>query len=453
MAAHSPPAAGGFHEPDAPAASAYDRCVRCGLCLPACPTYLETLVETSGPRGRIALIKSVAEGRIDLTSPGFMHQMSECLDCRACEAVCPSGVPYGALVEPARAQIERATAQRRTALESAARAFALALFRNLALMRAVAALVRFYQRSGMQRFARGSGLLRGLKLETLEALAPPISSRFFSATGAHHRAAGGTPKSTAFMHVGCVMPVAFAHVNDATVRVLVRSGVDVVVPRGQGCCGAIAVHAGEPAQCRALAKRNIAAFERSGADFYVVNAAGCGSTLKEYGELFAEDAAWRARAQAFAERVRDVTEFLDAVGLAPELGSVDCVATYQEPCHLVHAQRISSAPRRLLSAIPGLRLREMHESAVCCGSAGTYALTQPVMSRRLRDRKVENVVATAPDVVLTANPGCALQLQSGIADAGRQIKVKHIVEIIDEAYAPYIPVSRPSPESAASTLG
>jgi glycolate oxidase iron-sulfur subunit len=430
------PAVSGFHEPDVPPASVYDQCVRCGLCLPTCPTYVETLVETSGPRGRIALIKAVDEGRIDLTSPGFMHQMSECLDCRACEAVCPSGVAYGQLLEPTRTQIERATAHRRSPLAALVRAFSLGmLFSNLGAMRLVAGLLRFYQRSGLQTAVRSSGILRALGLADLEAMAPAMSPHFFVPRGERYPARQQPPKATAFMHAGCVMQVAFADVDAATVRVLQRAGCDVVTPAAQGCCGAIAVHAGDMELGRKLAKRNIVAFEDSGADVYVVNAAGCGSALKEYGHLFAEDPAWAERAGAFSRCVRDVTEFLDEIGIASDLGALDATVTYQEPCHLAHAQRISAAPRRLLRSIPGLVLREMDESSLCCGSAGIYNVTQPEMAARLGRRKTERILEVDPQIVATANPGCALQVANGLRAAGHPARVRHIVELLDDAYA------------------
>jgi glycolate oxidase iron-sulfur subunit len=449
----STPGTSGFTAPDVPPAAVYDQCVRCGLCLPTCPTYVETLIETSSPRGRIALIKAVDEGRLDLTSPGFMHQMSECLDCRACEAVCPSGVAYGRLLEPARTQIERATKAVQPLGTRLGRAFGLGLFAHLWRMRFVAGLLRSYQRSGLQRLARSSGILRALGLAHLEAMAPAISAKFFVPRGQRWPAAAQAAKATAFVHAGCVMQVAFAEVNEATVRVLQRAGCDVVAPAAQGCCGAIAIHAGEMDRGRALAKRNIAAFEASGAEVYVVNAAGCGSALKEYAELFADDENWAARATAFSQRVRDVTEFLDEIGIAPELGPLDIVVTYQEPCHLAHAQRITEAPRRLLGSIPGLVLREMDESSLCCGSAGIYNLTQPEMAERLGQRKVEKIAAVRAQIVATANPGCALQLANGLRAAGHAIAVKHIVELLDESYAAYKPTSRASSASAASTLG
>jgi glycolate oxidase iron-sulfur subunit len=425
----------GFTAPDVPPSDVFDQCVRCGLCLPTCPTYVETLVETSGPRGRIALIKAVSEERLDVLSPGFVHQMSECLDCRACEAVCPSGVAYGRLLEPARTQIVRAQAPARGWRARFARAALIGtLFEHLGWMRFAARLLKFYQRSGLRAFILSTGILRALGLHDVEALAPRVSDRFFVPRG--QRFAGrGAPKGVAFLHAGCIMQVAFAAWNDATVRVLNAAGVDVVVPADQGCCGAISIHAGEMERGRALAKRNIVAFERSGADVYIINAAGCGSALKEYGELFAGDPEWHERAQAFSARVRDITEYVDALGFPPgALGPVARSATYQDACHLAHAQRITAPPRRLLAAIPGLELRELTESSLCCGSAGIYNVTQPEMAERLGRRKVDHILEISPQVVVTANPGCALQMRSGLDRAGApHIAVRHIVELLDES--------------------
>ena len=441
----------GFTGSDIPPDDVFNQCVRCGLCLPSCPTYVETLVETSSPRGRIALIKSVAEGHLDLLSPGFVHQMSECLDCRACEAVCPSGVAYGQLLEPARTQIVRATAESRSVGQRFVRAVVVGwLFSNLWLMRIVGFFIRFYQKSGLQSFARSRGILRALKLEKLEAMAPIMSDRFFVPKGQRWKAEGPR-KATVFMHAGCVMQIAFGEVDEATVRVLQKSGCDVVAPAAQGCCGAITIHAGEMDRGRELAKVNIVAFEESAADYYIINAAGCGSSLKEYGHLFAEDATWADRARAFSERVRDVTEFLDTIGISPNLGRIDAVVTYQEPCHLAHAQRITAAPRRLLLQIPGLVLREMAESSLCCGSAGVYNVTEPEMSERLRTRKIERIAEVRPQIVATANPGCALQITNGLRDAGQAIEVAHIVTLLDRSYANYTSVTRPLSAIAEAT--
>jgi glycolate oxidase iron-sulfur subunit len=294
-------------------------------------------------------------------------------------------------------------------------------------MRAVASLVRFAQRTRLDALAGLLGLGRAARLT------PEISDVFFVARDQRFDA----PKSqgTAFLHAGCVMPVAFADVHRATVRLLQRGGLSVIVPSGQGCCGAIALHDGDMDFTRELAKRNIAAFERSGADVYVVNAAGCGATLKEYARYFAADPAWAPRARRFSERVRDVTEVLDAVPLEPPLGRLDARVTYQEPCHLAHAQRVSGAPRRLLEKIPGLHFVEMREASVCCGSAGIYNLTNPEMARRLRRRKSASIGDTGATVVATANPGCALQVAAGLREAGYDATLKHVVELLDDAYA------------------
>ncbi|HLY03348.1 MAG TPA: (Fe-S)-binding protein [Candidatus Cybelea sp.] len=407
-------------------ASIYNACIRCGLCLPSCPTYLETMTETSGPRGRISLIKDVAQSRLDLRSPGFLEQMSQCLDCRACEAVCPSGVRYGKLVETARAQI-RQTEPQEAPNRRFARAFLLhSLFRDLRLMRAAARILRFAQQTRLTSLARVIGLGQAA------ALAPRIRSSFFPARGQRFEALNA--KGVAFLHAGCVMPVAFGHVHEATVRMLRRAGLSTIVPAGQGCCGAIATHAGEPDFARELARRNIAAFEDSGADVYVVNAAGCGSALKHYDELLADDQSWARRAGEFVKRVRDISEVLDAMDLRRPPHAIDATITYQEPCHLVHAQRISAAPRRLLALIPEARLVEMDESAVCCGSAGIYNLTEPEMAARLQRRKVAAIARTGATIVVTANPGCAMQVTAGLREAGYPATVKHIVELLDDAY-------------------
>lgn len=430
----------------------YDNCVRCGLCLPSCPTYLETMTETSGPRGRISLMKDVAEGRLDLLSEGFVHQMSECLDCRACAAACPSGVQYGSLIEGARAEIAAAHGPKRSLAQRLIRWFAIdALFGHLWLMRVLAVLLRVYQRCGLQAWIRKSGLLHRAGMADVEALTPEISDRFFVPRG--QRFESPNEHRVVMLLAGCVMQVAFAGVDEATVRVLQRNGCTVVVPAAQGCCGAIAIHAGETAFGRTLAKRNIEAFEASGASLLVVNAAGCGSSLKEYAELLHDDPAWAARAADFSARVRDVLELLDEIGPCLDMGPVEGRVTYQEPCHLVHAQGIASAPRRLLQAIPGLQLEEMAESAVCCGSAGIYNLTQPAMSRRLGQRKAENVTATGAQIVATANPGCAMQLAAHLRARGATIEIKHVVELLDEAYGAYsVAASRSRSFSAASSV-
>ena len=407
-------------------ASEYNKCVRCGLCLPACPTYLETMTETSGPRGRISLIRAVDEGALDVLSPGFVHQMSECLDCRACASVCPSGVGYGSLVEGARARIAQAQAPRRSLAANAARAFVFrTLFGRLWLMRFFAFLLRIAQRTRLQALAGRMGVAAA-------AFAPAIGPRFF--TPRNQRFEASDSRVTVALHAGCIMHVAFAQWHEATVRVLQRNGCSVLVPAAQGCCGAIAEHAGEPDIARDFARRNIAAFERSGAQVYVVNAAGCGAALKEYGHLLKDDPLWAERASHFSSCVRDVLEFLDEIGLREQPGPLSADVTYQDACHLASAQRITAAPRRLLASIPGLVLHEMNESTVCCGSAGIYNLTQPEMASRLGDRKIANAVQTGASVITTANPGCALQMRAHLEAQERTMDVRHVIELLDAAY-------------------
>jgi glycolate oxidase iron-sulfur subunit len=417
----------GFSGTDQPHASIYDTCIRCGLCLPSCPTYLETMTETSGPRGRISLIKAVGESRLDLLSSGFVAQMWECLDCRACEAVCPSGVAYGQLVEAARVQIRRAEASLDPARERAARRLLRTLFGRPEIMRAAAAVLRFLQQTRLISLAGVVGLGRTARL------APRISRQFF--VPRDQRFEAPREQGVAVLHAGCIMAVAFAHVHRATVRMLQRAALTVIVPSGQGCCGAIALHEGAADFARELAKRNIETFETTHADVYVVNAAGCGSALKEYGNLFAGDDEWERRARNFAARVRDVTEVLDAVDLGPPARAIDATVTYQDACHLVHAQRVAGAPRRLLKTIPGMQLVELDEGSVCCGSAGVYNLTQPEMADRLQRRKVDAIRRTGAGIVATSNPGCAIQVGAGLREAHYPATVKHVVELLDEAYS------------------
>ncbi len=434
------PAPRRFTGPDAPDRAEVDRCVRCGLCLPHCPTYRETLRETSSPRGRIHLIQAVDDGRLDLLNPGFVAQMGQCLDCRACEAVCPSGVAYGHLVEAARTQITRAQADHPTtrALTTLVRL----VFGDLRRFHRFAGLVRAGQRVAPPRISRreggdrGAGILaRGQRLWNARGLLPPMPDAFFFPEGQRYASLDGvTGKPSVALLAGCVMGTVFAPTDRATVRVLAAWGHPVSVPAGQGCCGAIATHTGLPDDARDLARRNIAAFEASGADLVVSNAAGCGAALKDYGHLLRDDPAWAERARRFSARVRDVTELL-AAGLDDDirrrLQPMPLRVTYQEPCHLAHAQRISAAPRQLLRAIPNLALVEMEDAALCCGSAGIYNLTQPAMAAQLGARKAASIHATAADLVVTANPGCQMQIHASLGDGASSPSVLHIIDLLD----------------------
>ncbi|HEX8997798.1 MAG TPA: (Fe-S)-binding protein [Ktedonobacterales bacterium] len=434
----------GFSGPDQPRDDILQKCVRCGYCLPTCPTYVETHSEASSPRGRIRMIQAVADGALSVTDPTFVEQMYQCLDCRACEAVCPSGVRYGQLVETARTQIERA--RPRPAGQQVARAAIFdGLFADQRRFRLAGRALRLYQRSGLRRLARESGALDALGLRETEALMPDLPNQFVKPAGEVYPAQTDVaPHGRVAFFSGCVMSTVFAGTDRATVRVLNANGFEVVAPAAQECCGALTIHAGEMDRARTLARRNIAAFEASGADYIVSNAAGCGSALKEYGELFAEDPAWHERAEAFAGRVRDITELLGEALARGELNTrfepLPLTVTYQEPCHLAHAQRITTQPRALLAAIPELKLVEMAESSLCCGSAGVYNLIRPQMASALGRRKAKHILATQAQAVVTANPGCALQLRSQLGQAASAMPVLHIVDLLDAAYRGRMPV-------------
>ncbi len=423
----------GFSGRDTPDSELLNTCIRCGFCLTSCPTYVETGVETSSPRGRIYLMKSVSEGRLDVTSPGFVNQMYECLDCRACEAVCPSGVQYGKLVEPSRTQIEQHVP--RPLWQRAVRAATFnGLFADMRIFRAMSTVFKVYQKSGVQTLVRRSGMLKPFGLDEMEGFLPKMSGRFFIPEGQVYEAAG-PQRARVALFSGCIMGTAFARVNRSTARVLARNGCEVVVPPAQGCCGALNVHGGDLDSGRTLMRRNIAVFESLDVDAIIINAAGCGSNLKEYGHILHDEPEWADRAAAFSAKVKDVSEYLAQLGLVGTLGEMKVRVTYQDACHLAHAQRITKQPRDLLKAIPGLTLVEMKESSLCCGSAGVYNITQPEMSGRLMRRKAKHALATAPEIIVSANPGCMIQLASGLHDAGVSgIKVRHLVELLDESY-------------------
>jgi len=409
-----------------------NQCVHCGLCLAYCPTFSELGTEMDSPRGRIFLIKSLAEGRIGLSDPTVEH-LSLCLDCRACETVCPAGVPYGRLIEAAKAEIER---QRPGPLLR--RAFRWLNFGVLLgrprLLRAAAFGLRAYQASGLQALVRGSGLTRLLPgtLPAWEALLPPLPadrSRLPALTPAI-----GARRARVALLTGCVQSVLFGAHNRATARVLARNGCDVLAPTGQGCCGALNAHGGDHARAVEMAKRTIETFEAAGVDAVVVNTSGCGAHMKAYGALLAGEPGWRERGERFARTVQDLAEFLAKAPLRGPLRPVPLTVTYHDPCHVVHGQKIRRQPRELLAQIPALRVVDLPESDWCCGSAGIYNLTQPEMADRLLQRKVRNIGATSAEAVVTANPGCILQIQAGLRAHGRDLPVLHLAEIVDRAY-------------------
>jgi glycolate oxidase iron-sulfur subunit len=425
---------GGFSGRDVPEDDLLRACVHCGMCLSSCPTYRITGQEMSSPRGRLWLMRAVAEDRLDLLDPLFDEQMYQCLNCRACEAVCPSGVHYGPLVEASRAQLEQHRPQspvnrvlRRVGLDW--------LFADNRRLRRVVALLRLSQRSGLTALARKTGLLKLFGMADLESLTPDISRRALVPGNERWTAdpVVGEPRSARLFN-GCVMGTVFANTNRAAARVIARNGTDVDAPVGQQCCGALHVHAGMMDEARVLARQNIDAFAASGDDPVIVTAAGCGAALKEYGYLLKDDPIYAERARQFSDRVRDFTEHLGERELVPPTRAIRRVVTYQEPCHLAHAQRITSQPRELMAAIPGLQLAEMKESALCCGSAGIYNIIRPEMADELGDRKALHAMETPATEVITANPGCLMQVRASLRRNGSTARVRHIADLLDEAY-------------------
>ncbi|MGI8737581.1 MAG: (Fe-S)-binding protein [Candidatus Eremiobacter antarcticus] len=427
----------GYSGPERPALADLDLCTRCGLCEQACPTYRLLGFEPDSPRGRIFLMKQVALGEAEINQHLADH-LYRCLGCRACETVCPAGVPFGRLLEYGRFQVEQ---HRDLAPHSKGwmifrqLAFRLVLPRRWlfrALMwpsRAIASVPGFA--AAFDTLPRGNRLRRLVDMlprrdkhvEPSASAMPPVTPAI------------GRRRAVVGLLLGCVMDSLFRHTHEATVRVLARNGCDVRVPTGQWCCGALNVHAGERAIAKDLARANIDAFGRAPLDAIIVNSAGCGAVMKEYGELLKDDSEYAQPALAFAARVKDVTEFLAETSLVSGFAKLPIAVTYQDACHLVHGQGISHQPRALLQAIPGLRYIELRNASQCCGAAGVYSLTHPHLAQAILDEKIEAVLETSADVVATANPGCSMQLQAGLAQRGSRMRVRHVVEILDEAYA------------------
>ena len=409
-----------------------DRCVHCGLCLNACPTYRELGLEMDSPRGRIYQMVQVANGAA--ISDSYREHIDLCLACRGCESACPSGVRYGRMVEDARAELEAHT-RRGWFARKLRRLVFVHLLQSRGALSVAGTLLYLFEVSGLKALARGVGQLGLLgRLGDLQQLTPSAEPPFFfSQIGRTFPPEGERRHRVAFL-AGCVANISFARLNEATVRVLQRNGCEVVVPEGQGCCGALHLHAGMRGEARKLARRNIDALLGGGFDAIITNAAGCGSTLKEYGELLEDLPEYAEKARQFSGLMRDVTEFLSSLELNPKLGPVDAVVTYQDSCHLAHGQHIRQSPRQLLGAIPGLTFREMHGADLCCGSAGIYNVVQNEMSMEILKHKMESVNATQAEIIATANPGCMLQLQAGVRQHGSGQRVMHVVEVLDLAY-------------------
>ena len=421
---------GAFDAEHPPSPDLVADCVHCGFCLPACPTYLLWRKEMDSPRGRIHLMRLGLEGGTDL-GDGFVRHIDTCLGCMACVTACPSGVQYDKLIEATRQQVER----------RAPRSWADRLFRRLIFslfpypgrLRLAALGLWAYQRSGLQRLLRESGLLARLpaRLRAMEGVAPAISLRAAWGAGVADVPASGESRKRVGLLLGCVQRVFFAGVNDATARTLAAEGCDVVVPRDQGCCGALMLHSGLEQDAAWKARKLIDAFEGAEVDTIVINAAGCGSTLKEYGHLLRDDPYYAPRAAAFAAKCKDVSEVLADLEPRAPRHPIPLRVAYHDACHLQHAQGVTAPPRQVLAAIPKLQVEDIPEGGVCCGSAGIYNLVEPDAARELGERKARNVTATGAEAVASSNPGCLLQMRSSLAESGRPLPMFHLVELVD----------------------
>jgi glycolate oxidase iron-sulfur subunit len=412
------------HRP--PRADLVADCVHCGFCLTTCPTYVLWGEEMDSPRGRIYLMNEGLGGE-PLTGAMVEH-FDNCLGCMACVTACPSGVKYDRLIEDTRAQVERRHS--RSVKERALRTAIFALFPYPRRLRLLRGPLRAYQASGLQRLLARSGLLDrlGPTLATLESLAPKLTSvprppRLVRARGERRAVVG--------MLTGCVQSAFFPDVNSATVRILAAEGCDVVMPAGQGCCGALSVHNGRETEARGFARRLIDTFEHTGMDYFVVNAAGCGSSLKEYGELLRDDPGYAGRAAAFAAKVRDLSELLVELGPVAPRHPLEVTVAYHDACHLGHAQGVRAQPRALLNGIPGLQVREIADPEICCGSAGVWNVLHPGPAAELGALKAGNVLATGAELLVTANPGCLMQVAASVRKAGGSIALAHTAQVLD----------------------
>jgi glycolate oxidase iron-sulfur subunit len=420
--------------PLAPLEPLMDKCVHCGFCLPTCPSYLLLGQEMDSPRGRIYLMRAGVDDRIAMT-PAFVEHFDTCLGCMACETACPSGVRYAPLVERTRAAIERS--HERPAAERWFRRLLFSILPYPSRLRALAVPIKAGTLAGRAALtlARRLGVEErlGATLKSLISLAPDVPLGHVMEETPERTPAAGEPRLRVGLLTGCVQRAFFGDVNRATARVLAAEGCEVIAPRQQGCCGALALHAGEDTDARQFARALIAAFERTTVDVVAVNAAGCGSAMKEYGHLLADDPTWADRARAFSAKVRDVTEVLASLEPRAVRHPLPARVAYHDACHLAHAQGVRREPRQLLESIPGVSLLPIAESEICCGSAGIFNLVQPEMAAALGARKAAHLNAVAPDVVATSNPGCILQIRAAARARGDAFPVLHIIELLDRS--------------------
>ncbi|GLB59499.1 (Fe-S)-binding protein [Cytobacillus sp. NCCP-133] len=417
---------------DPPDEKKWADCVHCGMCLESCPTYEQTGQEQHSPRGRVHLIKSVAEGKLQVNEQ-FMDPVFQCLDCRACTTACPADVDVGGLIEEARGQIRQAMPL--TGVKGAISKFFLRdLFPHQSRLNTLGSLLKFYQKSGMQTVVRKTKLLNVMPehLVDMESIMPevkePVKKKYKDVKVIK---AKGQTKQEVAMLTGCVMDVMFSDINESTISVLTRNGNDVVIPQNQTCCGALHVHAGDRDMGRKLAKQNMEAFKNF--DKIIVNAAGCGCMMKEYAELFKEDPEMHAKAEEFSEKVEDISKYLHDTGYEKPKAEINKRITYHDACHLAHGQGIRQQPRDILLDIPGVDMIHMPNSDRCCGSAGIYNITNPEMANAVLESKMKNVPADV-EMISMGNPGCMLQMAMGVQKYGRSQKIVHTVQLLDWAY-------------------
>ncbi|MGJ7906913.1 (Fe-S)-binding protein [Actinopolyspora sp. H202] len=419
---------GAFDVFNPPERGLIDDCVHCGFCLPSCPTYELWGEEMDSPRGRIHLMEAGLDG--EPLSGSMVEHFDNCLGCMACVTACPSGVQYGTLLSQTRAQVERNHPRGRW--QRWWRAAIFALFPHRRRLRLLRGPLALYQRLGIGTLLRRSGLLNRLPAEvrTMESLAPPIKR---AASLPARVPASGPRRAVVGMLTGCVQHAFFPDVNAATARVLAAEGCEVVIPPAQGCCGALSEHSGREQEAKRFARATLDAFDTAGVDYVVVNSAGCGSAMKEYPRLLADDPLYAPRAAEFAERVRDVSEVLVELGPVATRSPLPVRIAYHDACHLSHGQGIRAQPRELLRTIPGLELREINRGELCCGSAGVYNLLRPEAAAELGARKAENVLDTGADLLVTANPGCSMQIRTALRAKGTRLPMAHTVQLLDAA--------------------
>jgi len=423
----------GFDEEHPPEPKLIDTCVHCGFCLSTCPSYRVIGKEMDSPRGRIYLMDAINEGEIPLNNATVQH-FDSCLGCLACVTTCPSGVQYDKLIAATRPQIERNYP--RSLPDRLFRQIIFSLFPYPNRLRPLLAALLVYQKLGVQKFVRSTGLLKRLspRLAAMESILPKLPLSAFQDNLPTIIPAQGEKRYRVGMILGCVQRLFFSPVNEATVRVLTANGCEVVIPKGQGCCAALPEHQGQREQAKALARQMIDSFEGTGVDAVIINAAGCGHTLKEYGHILEDDTEYREKAKEFAGKVKDIQEFLATAGLTAKLSPLSdkpLTLVYQDACHLLHGQKISLQPRQVLRQIPGVQLREPIDAALCCGSAGVYNMLEPEVANELGRQKVQNLMNTGADLIASANPGCTMQINKHLQLQGKTISIMHPMELLD----------------------